>query len=166
MWPAHGLQPQLTGDSMGTSEPEPICPVCGYDQSGVIASWAESCPLEGVCSECGSVLRWQEIHRPDLFASARFAEDPRSKKWKGLARTGVRVAFPKRFWAEASRTQPLAVRRLIGSVITGVGLTTTPLLLLSAAFVSLLLYLSYTMLPISNSVSVYRMITPNPFKGF
>lgn len=44
----------------------PQCPRCGYDQSGVAASWTDSCPLGGVCSECGLELDWRTVMRPDL----------------------------------------------------------------------------------------------------
>ena len=37
------------------------CPLCGYDQRGVIASWTDSCPLEGTCSECGHVFQWESL---------------------------------------------------------------------------------------------------------
>jgi len=38
--------------------PRARCPHCGYDLSGGAAAWGESCPLEGVCSECGRRIRW------------------------------------------------------------------------------------------------------------
>jgi hypothetical protein len=31
----------------------PACPRCGYDLSGLVATWVERCPLEARCSECG-----------------------------------------------------------------------------------------------------------------
>lgn len=37
------------------------CPRCGYDQRGVIVTWKDSCPLEGVCSECGLCFEWAEL---------------------------------------------------------------------------------------------------------
>ncbi len=43
------------------SEYIPTCPRCGYDQSGEVARWRESCPLEGVCPECGLRFEWVEI---------------------------------------------------------------------------------------------------------
>lgn len=30
-----------------------MCPRCGYDLTGVIESWNDSCPVQGTCSECG-----------------------------------------------------------------------------------------------------------------
>lgn len=49
---------------------EPKCPKCQYDLSGVVSSWKTACPLEGVCSECGTKLHWNAVmtaplHSPD-----------------------------------------------------------------------------------------------------
>lgn len=30
-----------------------MCPRCGYDLTGLIATWTEACPLGATCSECG-----------------------------------------------------------------------------------------------------------------
>jgi len=48
----------------------PVCPRCGYDQSGEIARWSEACPLRGVCVECGYEIEWADV----LDASRRQAE--------------------------------------------------------------------------------------------
>ena len=45
----------------------PTCPRCGYDLSGIVASWKDACPLTGICSEC--VLEFQ----------CRYLLDPRFK---------------------------------------------------------------------------------------
>lgn len=39
----------------------PACPRCGYDLSGHIAAWTDSCPLWSECSECGLAVRWGEF---------------------------------------------------------------------------------------------------------
>lgn len=48
----------------------PVCPRCGYDLGGAVAAWngssneqldGASCPLDGVCSECGLRFNWSEI---------------------------------------------------------------------------------------------------------
>lgn len=44
----------------------PECPRCGYDQTGLTETWQESCPLRGVCSECGHTLEWRTVMRPEL----------------------------------------------------------------------------------------------------
>ena len=40
---------------------EARCPRCGYDLRGVVATWAEACPLQSTCSECGLALEWSEV---------------------------------------------------------------------------------------------------------
>jgi hypothetical protein len=44
------------------------CPRCGYDQSGVVASWDTAdpprCPLRTICSECGHTLDWSVVSHP------------------------------------------------------------------------------------------------------
>jgi hypothetical protein len=39
---------------------EVTCPRCEYDLSST-ASWTQACPLEGVCSECGTCFRWSDL---------------------------------------------------------------------------------------------------------
>jgi hypothetical protein len=40
-----------------------FCPRCGYDLSGTIAAWECSCPVDGVCGECGLGFRWAGLFR-------------------------------------------------------------------------------------------------------
>lgn len=54
------------------------CPRCGYDLSGVVESWKESCPVEGVCSECGLGVEW-----------SRIMNEPVPPKWFVEGGTGV-----------------------------------------------------------------------------
>lgn len=96
------------------------CPVCGYDQSGLIASWADTCPLRGACSECGSAIDLSELHRPDLFEETHYFEHPRSGSIRDLIKTVRRAFFPGVLWAWVPRSQPLALRRLL--TVSGVGI--------------------------------------------
>lgn len=41
----------------------PVCPGCGYDQSGEIATWKDQCPIGGRCVECGSAFGWREVYQ-------------------------------------------------------------------------------------------------------
>lgn len=43
------------------------CPRCGYELRGIIDSWRESCPLTGVCSECGLAYLWAELLNDKLY---------------------------------------------------------------------------------------------------
>lgn len=54
--------------------PTPQCPRCGYDQSGLIATWESACPLAGVCSECGYEFHWREVLNPEQRRLDGFVE--------------------------------------------------------------------------------------------
>ena len=43
---------------------DPRCPRCGYDLRGVVTTWADACPLESTCSECGLFFAWSEVIGP------------------------------------------------------------------------------------------------------
>jgi hypothetical protein len=101
--------------------PPPACPRCGYDQSGIIATWQDYCPLRGTCSECGHefefcrILNSRRYRVPWLFEHA--AARPR---WDLLVRapwrTLVRVAVPWRFWRDGDGVRldtDLSLLRLI-----------------------------------------------------
>jgi len=47
--------------------PAAICPRCGYDQSGIIATWHSACPLRGLCSECGLDFEWRLVLGPEVL---------------------------------------------------------------------------------------------------
>ncbi len=55
----------------------PRCPGCGYDHTGVVASWTESCPVRARCPECGRewpttlLFRAERIVAPDPYAGKR-----------------------------------------------------------------------------------------------
>lgn len=94
------------------------CPRCGYDQRGVAETWTESCPLEGICTECGLGFAWVEVMRPDLSEPqwcVEFAEG-----WGRLIRacvgTLVRSLWPWRFWSQIRMSHPIRWRRLAGYV--------------------------------------------------
>lgn len=47
--------------------PQAACPRCGYDFSGLIASWLQSCPLRSTCSECGLDFDCGRVLSPQLL---------------------------------------------------------------------------------------------------
>ncbi len=97
------------------------CPRCGYDLSGVVSSWTDSCPLEGVCSECGAGVTWS-----NLLSRGVFRGDPRVSHWSfehaesGLVaaylRTSLRALTPLTLFGGLSRFDPIRPRRLLALV--------------------------------------------------
>lgn len=92
----------------------PRCPRCGYDLRGLVATWADRCPLEGVCSECGLTLRWAEVLLPEKFEPPWCVEfAPRG--WAVLlacVRTLLWSLRPWTFWRRLKMSQPIRWRRL------------------------------------------------------
>lgn len=104
--------------------PTPMCPRCGYDLQGQVATWhpglvegevqdAAACPLKGTCSECGLVFEWRFLMRPELLGPSWFVETPRpSRGRRTAARTLLRLTRPDRFWREVRLEQPIAAGRI------------------------------------------------------
>lgn len=85
------------------------CPRCGYDLEGARAAWNDSCPLTGVCSECGYGFEWADVLRTDRQIVPWFYEHARS--WWRLDtafRTWVVSLWPPAFWRGV---QPHAAHR-------------------------------------------------------
>jgi hypothetical protein len=90
----------------------PLCPRCGYDLTGVTAAWEDSCPLEGVCSECGLGFTWVEVWRPELFPpswSFEHGEHVSAARW---IKTAARGFFPVLFWGRLRLSNPMRRRTL------------------------------------------------------
>jgi hypothetical protein len=91
----------------------PACPRCGYDLSGAVATWTDSCPLCGICSECGLEFAWVDVHDPDrnrvrgLFEHAR--ELRQSARWLEL--TWFMTFWPPLFWRRVRLESPVNARR-------------------------------------------------------
>ena len=93
------------------------CPRCGYDLAGVVASWAESCPVRGVCSECGVEFSWGKVLGPDGNFPRWFVEAPheppglrrdRMSVWKTL----WMLVLPWRFWKRVEIEMPVRLERI------------------------------------------------------
>lgn len=94
-------------DVSGTASsrtPEPRCPRCGYDQRGVVMTWTESCPLDGICSECGYHFEWADVMRPDRTRLRRFFEHERGL-WRSWISALVTLAWAMAPWAFWSRVR-------------------------------------------------------------
>ena len=92
----------------------PRCPRCGYDLRGLVATWEDRCPLEGVCSECGLNLRWAEVLLPEKFEPRWCVEfAPRGRRiLLACARTLLWSLRPWTFWRRMKMSQPIRWRRL------------------------------------------------------
>lgn len=114
---------------MSTPHEQPLCPRCGYDQSGIVTSWRDSCPTEGRCAECGLEFAWTELFRPDLHAPDWSFEHANKHLFRCLMQTFVRSLWPMSFWKSLRLTHPIHTRRLIK---LAVGILVTIHLLLAA----------------------------------
>jgi hypothetical protein len=94
------------------SEVEAKCPRCGYDLAGVVESWQGTCPLEGMCSECGLNLRWAEVLNPLLTVPPWSFEHALVRRWSRLLSTAARSLWPLRFWSHLRLEHPIRWRRL------------------------------------------------------
>lgn len=61
------------------SASDPVCPQCGHDLEGEVATWTQSCPLAGACPECGREFGWSEA----------FRKSERQRMWRRLGPAGV-----------------------------------------------------------------------------
>ena len=101
---------------------DPHCPSCGYDQSGLIATWESSCPLTGTCTECGSDLDFIEmLHTKPIrfWWYAEHARGPISFVWRTIA-TMVMLADPGRFWGRFDRRQVRGPKRFVCFLVLSV----------------------------------------------
>jgi len=93
--------------------PTPICPKCGYDQSGTIATWTDRCPLQGTCPECGYILSWPDVANPSRIHHRWFVEHATSKR-QLLRRTLPTLWFlllPNRYWHRVTMESPRSIKR-------------------------------------------------------
>lgn len=84
----------------------PLCPRCGYDQSGACATWQAQCPLEGTCPECGLRFEWADVFNfnrrplPWLYEHKPRWSPGLLRAWRSWGRT----ILPTRFWSAVSLT--------------------------------------------------------------
>lgn len=79
-----------------------LCPRCGYDQSGAIASWDRHdpphCPIAGLCTECGLDFEWRDLLNPAFSRQPRFFEHTNQRRLGSFVRTWRAAARPWVFW--------------------------------------------------------------------
>lgn len=110
----------------------PLCPRCGYDFSGTAAAWNDTCPLHGICSECGLELEWRDVLNPNRAVPQWFFEHTTTRRVRRLFQTLMRVLRPARFWTVIRLHYHVRFSRLMVAVAVCV------LGLQLAAFVNLL----------------------------
>jgi hypothetical protein len=104
--------------------PLPVqCPRCAYDLSGQIATFTESCPLEGTCSECGLHFRWQELLDPNLAGPEWSFEHVRRGLIGRYFATLARVLMPARAWRGLTLTTMVHRGRLVLFMLATITLT-------------------------------------------
>ncbi|MEX0876943.1 MAG: hypothetical protein WD114_05750 [Phycisphaerales bacterium] len=118
---------------------KPICPKCGYDQSGEIATWEERCPLEGVCPECGLAFAWADVFDPSRVHLPWYVEHAERKRdmLRRTPGTFWLLILPNRFWKRVTVGSPIYVGRLwsyVGGVMLAVYLGTSLIAIGSSAF--------------------------------
>lgn len=93
--------------------PTPRCPRCGYDQSGIVATWGDRCPLRGRCSECGLDFWWRQVMPEQVLGPAWSVEHGERLTPRRLARAYWAGLWQRGLWGRfelVSRTHP---RRLL-----------------------------------------------------
>lgn len=122
------------------------CPRCGYDLSGAAAAWdhggSGSCPMRGMCSECGLEFSWGDVLNPGLHTPRWSFEHVIRRRPLALVRTLLVALRPAKLWRELTMAHPIRPARLAGLLVLGV-----PVLHLSlAALVFGVAYLNHQVL--------------------
>ena len=98
---------------------KPACPRCGYELTGLLASYTEACPTEAVCSECGCSFRWSEVASP-ILGPWWFAE----RSGRGVMRraflTALTSLLPWRFWRSLKMEHPIRPRGIADAQVASV----------------------------------------------
>jgi hypothetical protein len=93
-------------------EPRPACPRCGYDLSGVVASWHVGCPIEGTCSECGLEFSWRDVLDPRWSVPGWAFEHARRRVLASLVSSAARALWAWGFWRRIRMEHPIRGGRL------------------------------------------------------
>lgn len=90
------------------------CPRCGYDQSGVIASWDDSCPIEGTCSECGFDFLWADVLIRERQHLRWLYEHREGLAVGSMVQTLIFALFPWAFWKRVRPHHRINPKRAFG----------------------------------------------------
>lgn len=99
---------------MPEREPQPICPKCGYDQSGAIETWKTQCPVDGTCPECGLEFEWADVMNPTRVRLRWYSEHAGSVFTMTIRSpaTLMRLLLPWVFWRNVSVKHHIGLFRL------------------------------------------------------
>jgi hypothetical protein len=110
----------------------PLCPRCGYDLTGLVASWIEACPLTTRCTECGLEFSCGNVLSPRLLGPGWSYEHTLEPRADRFWRTSWAALWPWSLTSQLSvdhairprRAARFAVRWLLGMhlvmlVVTG-----------------------------------------------
>ena len=121
----------------------PTCPRCGYDLSGIVASWTNSCPLTGICSECGLKFRWGAVLMPLLRGTIELLDSAARPNIHCLLQSVLGCYRPWVLWPQAVEGRHFRLRRTL--IVAAVGLVAThALLVVLAQFIALVLTIAYS----------------------
>lgn len=107
----------------------PTCPRCGYDQSGEVARWTESCPVKGTCPECGLEFAWDAAFFPERQKLTWLIEHAPSR-WRAVGAlflTLFRLTLPWMFWSKVGLHHAVVVPRLCAWLAFGLFAVWIPL---------------------------------------
>jgi hypothetical protein len=93
----------------------PLCPRCGYDQTGTVDTWTDQCPLESLCPECGYTFLWSDVFYPDRQRLPGFFEHEKGL-WPSFVaawRTMAWIILPFVFWNRVRMHHEVRVRRVL-----------------------------------------------------
>jgi hypothetical protein len=128
----------VNADEDGHISSEPFCPRCGYDLSGARAAWKDSCPLHGICAECGLDFRWRDVLHPLHTVPSWFFEHAGARRARAFLATLLRSLAPWSLWRQ---------------IQLHFGIRTTRLLLVAVAA----LFLSHVVVSASSFQMVHRL---------
>ncbi len=105
--------------SAGAQMYAPSCPRCGYDASGLVATWERNCPMQARCPECGGTSESSVLFDVERRGPAWSFEHGKRRMLRRWLQTGVRALAPGHLWAAGKGWRglrpeyPVAVGRLL-----------------------------------------------------
>lgn len=79
----------------------------------MIESWLESCPLRGICSECGLKFIWSEVLHPEKYEPLWCVEFPSAGPLRRSTLKTYLMSFrPWRFWKDIRMSHDIRWRRI------------------------------------------------------